>query len=88
MVLVLAQSGKQACLSGRLTRTKSAPEVFIAGGGSLYAQGFPYSSRFYRRLVHEKLEDARRLEQDQLAGWSEVHFERREKGSDGFLDQT
>ncbi len=71
-----------------LARTKSAPEVFVAGGASLYEQALPHASRLYRTLVHEKIEDAPRLAPDAMAGWREVHSERRIKGSDGFPDQT
>lgn len=72
----------------RLAKTKSAPEVFVAGGASLYRQALPRVQRVYRTVLHETLDDAPGLEPPALQGWREVHAERRVKGGDGFPDQT
>lgn len=72
----------------RLAKTKSAPEIFVAGGASLYTQALPHVRRIYRTVLHERLEDAPTLTADALSGWREVHSERRVKGGDGFPDQT
>lgn len=72
----------------RLARTKSVPEVFVAGGASVYAQALQHVSRLYRTVLHERIEDQPVLDVKSLSGWREVHSERRVKGSQGFPDQT
>lgn len=71
-----------------LARSKGAPEVFIAGGASLYEQALSRTRRLYRTVLHERLADAPKLGPDTFAGWREVHAERRTKGSNGIPDQT
>ena len=72
----------------RLAQARSAPEVFIAGGASVYAQALPRVSRVYRTVLHERLDNQPALDEGALAGWREVHSERRMSGSGGFPDQT
>lgn len=79
-------SALQAAL--RLARTKRTPEVFVAGGASLYAQALPHVRRVYRTVLHETIPDGPALAREALAGWREVHAERRVKGGNGFPDQT
>lgn len=72
----------------QLAKTKSAPEVFVAGGASLYAQALPRANRIYRTVLHERLDGQPVLDAGALAGWHEVHSERRVKGGNGFPDLT
>lgn len=72
----------------RLAQARSAPEVFVAGGASVYAQALPRVSRVYRTVLHERIDNQPALAEGALAGWREVHSERRMSGSGGFPDQT
>ncbi|MEQ1710050.1 MAG: dihydrofolate reductase [Hyphomicrobium sp.] len=71
-----------------LAVSKRTPEVFVAGGVSVYQQALPQISRLYRTVLHEPVETAARLDAGALSGWKEVHAERRQRGADGFADQT
>lgn len=71
-----------------LAKTKSVPEVFVAGGVSLYVQALPRVERLYRTVLHEQIEEASRLDSGALDSWREVHSERRVTGQNGFPDQT
>lgn len=71
-----------------LARTKSTPEVFVAGGASLFAQALPRVQRVYRTLVHERIDDHPTLDAAAFSGWRDIHSERRIKGTEGFPDQT
>lgn len=71
-----------------LARSKRSPEVFVAGGASLFQQALPRVGRLYRTTLHEAVEAAPSLAADAFAGWREVMSERRLTGSGGHPDQT
>lgn len=71
-----------------LARTKRSPEVFVAGGASLFEQALPHVERFYRTVVHETIDTPAVLDKAAFEGWREVHCERRVKSADGFADST
>ncbi len=71
-----------------LAVSKRTPEVFVAGGVSVYQQALPQISRAVSHGLHEPVEATTRLDAGVFSGWTEVHAERRQRGSDGFADQT
>lgn len=71
-----------------LARSKRAPEVFVAGGASLFLQALPRVSRLYRTMLHEPVDAAPQLDAGALSGWREIHSERRLRGGEGQPDQT
>lgn len=66
-----------------LARTKRAPEVFVAGGASLFEQALPRVGRIYRTLLHDDVDAPAVLSGESIAGWREVHAERCVRGADG-----
>lgn len=72
-----------------LARTKSVPEVFVAGGASIYQQALPHVRRLYATVSHETLGAAApRLDGKVLDGWRVTHTERRVEGGGGAAAQT
>lgn len=71
-----------------LAVSKRTPEVFVAGGVSIFQQALPHVRRLYRTVLHEAVDAPSALDADAFAGWREVHAERRQRGSDGVADQT
>lgn len=71
-----------------LARSKRSPEVFVAGGASLFGQALPHVTRLYRTVLHEEVAAAAVLDAAATEGWREVMSERRVKGGAGVADQT
>lgn len=71
-----------------LARTKRTPEVFVAGGASLFQQALPQVARVYRTVVHETIDAPALLDDASFQGWREVHSERRVKSADGYTEST
>lgn len=80
--------GKALDAARSLAVSKRTPEVFVAGGVSVYRQALPQVGRIYRTLAHEAVDAGAGLDAEAFAGWRETHSERRQRGSVGVADQT
>ena len=59
----------------RLAEERGETEVFIGGGGMIYAQALPFADRIYLTRVHTEVDADVFFPKWELAGWRMLHQE-------------